>query len=296
MEFRHLRYFLAVAQELHFGRAAQHLQMAQPPLSQQIKQLEQEMGVLLFERTRRRVKLTTAGRVFQTEAKQVLAHLEQAVLKTQQASRGEIGELAIAFVSSAMYSLLPATLKQFRRQYPQVSIALHELTTAEQIPHLLNHRLDIGFARPPIHHPELISQSVLQEPLVAVVPAHHMLARCDRLSIQTLASESFILFPRSLGMGLYDQIISFCRQGGFSPQVVQKAVQMQTILSLVSADIGVSIVPRSLQHLQRSGICFIPFVEATPLAEVCMIWDRQELSSVGQQFIASLLSVESTND
>ncbi len=200
MELRHLRYFLAVAEELHFGRAAGQLQMAQPPLSQQIKQLETELGVQLFARTRRKVLLTAAGKVFQQEAQQLLQQLEQAIHKTQQASRGEVGRLAIAFVSSAMYSLLPTYLKQFREQYPQVDIVLYELSTQEQIQGLLNNRLDIGFMRPPIDHQKLQATSVLKEPLVAALPVTHSLTSKKQISIRDLQHESLDLLHNIIFM------------------------------------------------------------------------------------------------
>lgn len=288
MELRHLRYFLAVAEELHFGRAALRLQMAQPPLSQQIKQLEAELGVQLLERTRRRVSLTAAGAVFQQEAKALLGQLEQAVCKTRQADRGEVGSLAIAFVSSAMYSLLPNYLKQFREQYPQVAVVLHELSTQEQIQGLLENRLDIGFMRPPVEHEALSVKSVLQEPLVAALPVNHRLATYQEISVGDLQSEPFVLFTRAKATHLYDQIISICQQGGFSPNVVQQAAQMQTILSLVAAELGVAIVPDSLCNLQRRGVCFIPFVEPSPLSELCMVWRQDRSMPVILNFMKSL--------
>lgn len=289
MELRHLRYFLAVAEELHFGRAAMRLQMAQPPLSQQIKQLETELGVLLFARTRRKVELTAAGQVLQREAQLLLQHLEQAISKTQQAERGEVGRLAIAFVSSAMYSLLPDYLKQYRGQYPHVEIVLHELSTQEQIQGLLDNRLDIGFMRPPIGHDMLSSRSVLKEPLVAALPLTHRLASQQHLSIQAMQTELFVLFPRAMATQLYDQIISLCHQGDFSPKVVQQAAQMQTILSLVAAEIGVAIVPASLQNLQRRGVCFIPFQESTPKAEVCVVWKQNQMTPTIETFLQGML-------
>lgn len=290
MELRHLRYFLAVAEELHFGRAAMRLQMAQPPLSQQIKQLEAELGVQLFARTQRKVALTAAGEVLQQEAQQVLQQLEQAVSRTQQADRGEVGRLAIAFVSSAMYSLLPDYLKQFREQYPHVDIVLHELSTQEQIQGLLDDRLDVGFMRPPIEHDRLQSRSVLQEPLVAALPLNHKLASQRHLAIQALREELFVLFPRAMATRLYDQIISLCHQGDFSPTVVQQAAQMQTILSLVAAEIGVAIVPESLQNLQRRGVSFVPFKAATPQAEVCIVWKQHQMPPTVEIFLQGIVS------
>ncbi|MBX2864781.1 MAG: LysR family transcriptional regulator [Leptolyngbyaceae cyanobacterium MAG.088] len=289
MELRHIRYFLAVAEELHFGRAAKRLKMAQPPLSQQIKQLETELGVQLFSRTRRNVSLTAAGQVLKQEAHQLLQQLEQAVSKTQQASRGEVGRLEIAFVSSAMYSLLPDYLKQFREQYPHIDLVLHELSTQEQIQRLLDNRLDLGFMRPPVDQKILHAQSVLQESLVAALPLNHKLSSKKHISIKELQGELFILFPRTMATRLYDQIVSLCHQGGFSPNVVQQATQMQTILSLVTAELGVAIVPASLRNLKRQGVCFLPFTETTPQAEVCMVWRQDQSLPVVETFVDGML-------
>lgn len=288
MELRHLRYFLAVAETLHFGRAALQLQMAQPPLSQQIKQLETELGVQLFSRTRRKVSLTAAGVVLQQEAQQIFQQLEQAISRTQQADRGEVGRLEIAFVSSAMYSLLPDYLKQFREQYPHVEIVLHELSTQEQIQGLLANRLDIGFMRPPVAQKTLQAMPVLQEPLVAALPMRHRLASQSSLSIREFQGEAFVLFPRAMATRLYDQIISLCHQGDFSPTVIQQAAQMQTILSLVAAEIGVAIVPESLKNLQRRGVCFIPFQEKTPQAEVYVVWQQNQITQTTHTFLQGM--------
>ncbi len=289
MELRHLRYFLAVAKELHFGRAAQGLQMAQPPLSQQIKQLETELGVMLFARTKRKVELTAAGQVLQQEALQLFKQLEQGVKKTQQAARGEVGKLEIAFVSSAMYSLLPDYLKQFRAQYPQVDIVLHELSTQEQLQGLMDNRLDIGFMRPPVDQGILQTRSVLQEALVAALPSGHRLAPQQQLTIGDLQGESFVLFPRAMAPRLHDQIITLCDQGGFSPTVVQQAAQMQTILSLVAADMGVTVIPKSLENLQRRGVCFRPFAHPTPQAEVCIVWQQTHIAPTVKTFLQGIL-------
>jgi DNA-binding transcriptional LysR family regulator len=291
MNLRQLRYFLAVADTLHFGRAAIALNMAQPPLSAQIKQLETDLGVLLFERTKRRVQLTAAGEVLQKEARQVLAQLELARQKTQQAGRGELGQLSIAFVSSAMYSVLPPWLRQFRQRYPQVELTLQEATGVEQVEGLLSGRLDMGFVRPPIHHhPSLDSQSVWQEPLLLALPEGHALSAQAKVSIHDLADEHFILILRPLAMEMHDNIIGFCAQAGFSPQVVQTAAQLQTVLGLVAAQIGVAILPAAAQKLRREGVCYRPFIERTPMVELRVIWRKGDVSMILQNFLAASVS------
>lgn len=285
IELRHLRYFIAVAEELHFGRAAKRLHMAQPPLSQQIRQLEVELGFQLFYRTKRNVELTEAGTLFLAECQRLLRQLEQAIERGRQTSRGEQGQLVIGFVSSAAYNVLPDILQLFRASTPGVSLELHELTTDQQVQWLKAGRMDIGFVRPPIEDPTLHLLPIFQESLVIALPDHHPLSQHAQIPLSVLAQESFILFPRSLAPGLYDQIISLCQQGGFSPTVVQEAIQMQTIVSLVAAEIGIAIVPASLQNLQRTGVVYRSLMEATPQATVALIWQRQPPSPIVQRFL-----------
>ena len=289
MELRHLRYFIAVAEELHFGRAAARLHMAQPPLSQQIKQLEAELGFQLFHRTKRTVRLTAAGERFLAETRLIFQRLEQAIATGRRTSRGELGELAIGFVGSASYSVLPSILQRFRQHCPQVELTLRELTTNVQLEALRENRIDIGLVRPPIpaegQADGLLSQPVLQESFVVALSQDHMLAQAEKIAIADLAAESFLLFPRALAPGLYDQIIALCQQGGFSPNVVQEAVQMQTIVGLVAAQIGIALVPESLQNLRRVGVVYRPLQEATPQAEIALVWREADASPTVQQFL-----------
>jgi DNA-binding transcriptional LysR family regulator len=285
IELRHLRYFVTVAEELHFGRAADRLHMAQPPLSQQIRQLEAELGFQLFHRTKRSVQLTEAGQVFLAESQKILRQLDQAIQIGQQASRGELGQLAIAFVSSATYNVLPPILQAFRAAFPQVRLELHELTTDQQLHWLQARRIDLGFVRPPVEDEQFQRLDIFQEPLVVALPIAHPLAVLPQISLGWLAGEAFILFPRPLAPGLYDQIISLCQQAGFSPSVVQEAIQMQTIVSLVAAEIGIAIVPISLQNLQRKGVVYKPLIEPTPQAAIALIWRTQDPSPTVQRFL-----------
>ena len=286
MNLRQLRYFLAVADELHFGRAADSLHMAQPPLSAQIKQLEADLGVLLFERTKRRVRLTTAGEVLKLEAQQVLDRLELARQKTQQAGRGETGKIAISFVSSAMYSILPDWLKQFRQQYPNVKLILQEATGVEQVEGLLSHRFDVGFVRSSIGHDGINAQMVWQEPLIVALPEDHALSAGKKVSIADLANEGFILILRPMATQMHDKIIKFCVQAGFNPKVVQTAEQLQTVLGLVSAQIGVAILPAAAQKLQREGVCYRRFAEPAPTVELMMIWRKEAPFAALENFLS----------
>jgi DNA-binding transcriptional LysR family regulator len=266
MELRHLRYFSTVATELHFGRAAEKLHIAQPPLSKQIQDLETELGFELFTRTKRSVALTPAGQAFLIEVNQIFQQLDRAIDIGRKTSRGELGQISIGFVGSATYNILPVMLQQFRDRYPHVQIKLHELTSDRQLIWLHEGRIDIGLIRPPIVDRDLASQIIFQESLVVVLPIDHHLAMAASLAkpphrgieLASLATEPFILFPRELAPGLYDPIIAICQAAGFSPQVVQECIQMQTIVSLVSANMGVSILPASIQEAQRQGVVYKP--------------------------------------
>jgi DNA-binding transcriptional LysR family regulator len=286
MELRHLRYFVTVAEELHFGRAAEKLHISQPPLSMQIRALEEELGVRLLNRTQRHVSLTHAGHALLQEARQILARIEQAVLTTRRAGRGEIGELAVGFISIADYNVLPALLREFRRRYPLVNLILRESTSDAQIDDLVNGRIDVGFVLPPIAEPVLESTPILQEPLIAALPRRHPLAkRGGRIALSALARAPFILFPRKMAPGLYDAVVSLCRSAGFSPQVEQEAIQMQTIISLVSAELGVALIPESLRNLQRTGVVYKSLREASPLIEIRLAWRREDALPVLKLFL-----------
>jgi DNA-binding transcriptional LysR family regulator len=287
IELRHLRYFIAVAEELHFGKAAERLHIAQPPLSQQIRQLEAELGFQLFHRTKRSVKLTEAGQIFFTESQRLFRQLDQAIELGRQTSRGEVGQLIIGFVSSTAYNVLPDILRSFRATVPTVKLELHELTTDQQLQWLRENRLDVGLLRPPVEDIDNAFQLsvIFQEPLVVALPESHPLATATEISPSALATEPFIIFPRTLAPGLYDQIISFCQQAGFSPTVVQEAIQMQTIISLVAAEIGVAIVPQSLQNLQRTGVVYKRFNQETPQAAIALIYRQDNTAPAVQKFL-----------
>lgn len=285
MELRHLHYFITVAEELHFSRAAERLHISQPPLSQQIRDLEEELGVKLFERTKRQVHLTEAGKVFLERSYLVLAQLKQAIEATQQIGRGEVGRLAIGFVDSAMYTLLPELLRVFREQFPAVELQLHELTTAQQIQALHHKQVDIGIVRSAINESGLSVECLLPESLVLALPETHPLSAQTQLSLSTLADELFILFPAKMGPVFYEQIIHSCQQAGFRPKVAQEAVQMQTIIGLVAAGLGIAIVPASLQNFHRSGVIYRPLQEQIPKTGLYLAWRQHDFSPVISAFL-----------
>ena len=286
IELRHLRYFIAVAEELHFGRAAEKLYIAQPPLSQQIKQLETQIGVTLFSRTRRKVELTEAGVVFLEQARKTMAQAEYAVSAAQRAATGETGTLEIGFVSSATYhDVIPNIVRVFRERHHGVTLALHELTSVEQVQALREGHIQVGFVRPPVGDDTLSLEFVLHETFVAALPSSHPLARTNIVPVAALAVDPFVMLPRNLNLSLYDQIVAICHQAGFSPRVAQEAVQLQTISSLVAAGIGVSLVPAAMQNLRRSGVVYRPLEGVKARIEMAAAYRPDHESAVVRQFL-----------
>lgn len=288
MELRHLRYFIAVAEELHFGRAAERLGISQPPLSQQIQALEEEIGARLFERTNRRVELTDAGRLFLDESRQVLAQVDKAVLLARRAHLGELGELKIGFTSSAPFtSTIPSSIHAFRKAYPDVHLDLQEMSSRQVLKALLEESLQVGVIRPlalpdAVHWVELF-----REPLVAVLRADHPLAAGseDGLAIAALAEEPFVFFPRSYGTGLYDQVIALTRQAGFSPRIAQEASEVMTIIGLVSAGLGVSILPASFRRTRVDGVVYRTLSDPEATTAVWLVRRQNEGSPLALSFI-----------
>ena len=243
MELRQLRYFVTLAGELHFGRAAKRLALTQPPLTQAIQKLERELGVRLFERTQRRVALTHAGKAFLEEARHTLARADGAVDRAQRASRGEVGRLAVGFLANTAYTLLPLVLRDFTHSYPGVTLDLRELTNPQQL----------GALR--------------------------------RVPLRRLAGESFVMFPRTAGFVFHDLIMGFCQRAGFAPRVAQEVNQTHAVIGLVSAGLGVALVPASAQKIALAGVEYRPLREATPLAQVSVAWRRADASPVVAAFL-----------
>ena len=258
VEIRHMRSFLTVAEELHFGRAAERLHMTQPPLTRQIQQLEEQLGdVQLFDRSRRRVTLTEAGEAFAVESRRLLDQMARSIERTQRVARGESGRLRIGFISTADYSALPALLKTFASEFPRVDVELLESTGDEQLRLLEEGALDIGIWIPDDPDPRLEWMPLYREQLVAVLPRGSLLAsQPGTLRVKALRREPFVLFPRTLAPSLYDKIIAYLHEAGFSPKVGQEARQMQTIIGLVAGGLGVSIVPECMQNLRRRDVVY----------------------------------------
>ena len=285
MELRQLQYFLAVAEELNFSRAAARLGIAQPPLSRQIHQLEQELGIELFRRTKRRVELTEAGRVFLKEARQILSQVEQGVQVAQRASRGEIGRLVVGFEGSSTYDVIPVSLKVYRERFPEVDLVVYAMTTEEQIQALLENRISIGFVVSPLNDKRLAIEIILREALILAIPESHPLVARNQVRVRELEGESFIMFQRNRGCGLYDQVISLCQRAGFSPKVIQEADEMQVILGFVAAGLGITLLSASVQQFQRPGVVYRTLQPSTPNIALALAWRRDDPSAVLQAFI-----------
>ncbi|MBZ5602511.1 MAG: LysR family transcriptional regulator [Acidobacteriia bacterium] len=283
-ELRHFRYFVALAETLHFRRAAERLSIAQPALSQQLQQLERELGVRLVERTQRRVALTDAGVVFLERARATLAEASEAVRLTRLAGRGEVGHLGVGAVTSALYGIFPEVVRVFRERHRDVHLTLHELSGTEQTRALRSGRIQVSFLRPPVDETDIEVRTIEREPWVVALPTAHPFARKARVSVKSLEGEPFVTFPRELAPVLYDQLISMCQHAGFSPKIVQEA-QMQTIISLVAAGIGIALVPATLQNLSRNGLIYKPLAGSTLKLDLAVAWRREDRSPLLKAFL-----------
>jgi DNA-binding transcriptional LysR family regulator len=294
IDLRQLRYFVAVAEERHFGRAATRLAMTQPPLSQQIRALEESLGAPLFARTKRSVELTPVGRDLLPEVRRLLLAADGLRPLAQSLARGETGVLSLAFVSTADYGLLPPLLRQFGETHPGVRLQLVEATSDVQIEELIGGRIDAGLVIPPLlprHAGRLSYLPLTREPLViamseATAASVGALADTGAISLGKLRDVPLIVFPRRLAPGFYDIIMDCYEAAGCTPRIVQEAIQMQTIVSLVSAGIGVALVPQALCNLRRTGVVYRALREAVPAVETGLMWRNEDASPVLSGFIA----------
>lgn len=280
MDLRQLRHFVSVAEELHFGRAAERLGMTQPPLSQSIQMLEEELKVRLFERTKRSVMLTPVGAQWLPHARKVLEEAAALPGIAARLSRGEIGALRLAFVSIADYNVLPLLISRYKALYPQVDVSLKEETSDLQIEALLDGSIDAGLVIPPPQpaiHSSLTYKPLVREPLVAAVPmgwvkSGRVAGGNVTLSLKDILDEPLILFPRRSAPVLHDAITNFYSRNGATPRIGQEAIQMQTIISLVSAGLGIALVPQSLKNLGRTGVQYLALRGKPPEIETGLIW------------------------
>jgi DNA-binding transcriptional LysR family regulator len=284
MELRHLRYFVALADELHFGRAATRLNISQPPLSQQIRKLEEELGIQLFERTNRHVRLTDAGRRLVDEAHQVLGRIDHFSKVASQAGGGEIGHLLIG-VTGNFNTALVDTLRLLGRNHSAVHIELQYMTTGAQVDALREGRIDIGFLNLPVHAPTLVLEKTNAEPMCIAMPKGHPLAHFRKLPISTLADQPVILFPRRVSPGLHDTITGMCSEAGFTLNVAHEVDSMVGGLTLVSAGLGVAI---TTPHELWPDIAFRPIASSVTI-EQGIAYNREGVSPVLKTFLHVLL-------
>ncbi|MEG5265481.1 LysR substrate-binding domain-containing protein [Pseudomonas sp. JDS28PS106] len=288
MELRHLRYFIAVAEELHFGRAALSLGISQPPLSQQIQALEEELGARLFERTNRRVELSEAGRLFLEEARQVLAQVDKAADVARRAQLGELGELKIGFTASAPFtSSIPQAIFAFRQTYPEVHLALQEMTSQDVVACLEDRSILVGIMRPLPLPDSLTAVELLRDPLIAIMRADHPLAEGSEegLWLSALANEPFVFFPRSYGSGLHAQLLSLARAAGFSPLITQEAGEVMTIIGLVAAGLGVTVLPASYQRMRIEGVVYRTLLDPGASSSIWLAQRKDERSPMARAFM-----------
>lgn len=293
MDLRQLQQFLAVADELHFGRAAARLNMSQPPLSQAIQALERELGAKLFERTKRTVKLSSVGQLWLPHARRAVEHVKSLPALAARLARGEIGYLRIAFVSTADYNQLPALISGYRTAYPNVELSLREATSDVQIEAILRDEIDIGVVIGPTDaalHPRLQYVTLLREKLIAAVPDQWIREGRDGFSKETVRPEKIfaaplILFPRRSAPAFHDLISGYFNRHGANFLVHQEAIQMQTIIGLVAAGMGVALVPESMRSLERNGARYLALQGDVPEVETGFLWRNDDTNPAQQNFV-----------
>jgi DNA-binding transcriptional LysR family regulator len=286
LELRHLRYFLAVAEELNFGRAAAKLGIAQPNLSQQIKVLEEIVGASLFDRTQRSVQLTAAGQYFRVEASETLDHARAALTVAQRAGRGEMGKIAVGYVGSATYTgVLVAIMGEFRKDFPDVDISLTEMEMHHQLKQISAGTLDVGFIRPPIELPLGVGTLlILEEEVGLAISEHHPLAQADKISLIDLKDDTFITPRHPVNVSFNKHTMDACVAAGFSPRLGQQGADFVTIISMVAIGLGVALVPQSCRCLDLPGVRYKRLSGATVLADLSLAFRRSEPSPVARSF------------
>ncbi|KAM3109786.1 LysR family transcriptional regulator [Phormidesmis sp. 146-33] len=290
MEIRLLRYFVAVAEELHFGRAAERLHLTQPALSKQIVVLERELGVVLLTRTKRVVRLTIAGQVFLEQAKQLLAQEERAIELTKRTARGEVGQLTIGFTSTATYTVFPELLGRFRDRFPQVELNLQALSTEAQVAALNERKIDLAFLHPPIDERGLKLHPILEEQFLVVLPKKHPLLGYTKIPAAALANEAFIIHPRQEGPALYDGFIQLCEQLGFQPNIVKESISLQTRVCLVAAGIGITFVSECVRPVVGTNVICRPLADSPITLKFAAAWREDLISPTLQKFLVVLLN------
>jgi DNA-binding transcriptional LysR family regulator len=288
MDLRHLRYFVAVAEELHFTRAATRLGIQQPPLSLQIRQLEEELGTKLFRRLTRGVELTESGALLLEEAHRILNQVERTKTDVQSLARGTTGHIRMGFGGATYFQpLVSHVIRAFRERYPRVILTPEQSVTAKLLAGLRRNEVDIAFIRPPIDDTEGLNIDLLvEEPFVVVLPSSHPAAANSSVRLAALADETFIFFPRPLSPGFYDTMVGACQRAGFMPKFGQETPNIPAIVLMVAAGFGVSIVPRSLDQIRAEGIAYLAIEDDIPKAALSLAYSRDVQSQAVRNFIA----------
>jgi DNA-binding transcriptional LysR family regulator len=284
MELRHLRYFIAVAEELNFSRAARRLGISQPPLSKQIRQFERELGVRLFDRQATGVTITEAGTVIWEAARQIVEDADALGRLAVQLSAGNFGVVRVGTVGSALMGELPQLIRMAQDAMPDVAIEVEEIQTGDQSTAFLNHRIDIGIFRPPVPVPGLRAVTLSRELLVAVLPAGHRASTSGQVDVAELRDDTFVLFPRRLGVGLWDSVMSCCQDAGFRPHAVVETPNIQAMVGLVAAGLGVSLLPESVRHFQLPNVRYVPLRDA-PVSTLKLGWIEGRTPPAVRRFV-----------
>jgi DNA-binding transcriptional LysR family regulator len=296
IDLRQLRYFQAVAEELHFGRAAARLAIAQPALSRQIQQIEQELGMPLLRRTQRRVELLPAGALLLERSRAIQQELARTLADVRRTGAGELGKLALGFIHSSTYGLLPTVIRRFRQLYPGIELELHEMPITAQHTALVRGTIDLGLLRVQPAPAELEVATVLADPFVLAVPARHPLAARERVRLKEVAGEPFVMFSQSEAPLLHDRVQSLCEQAGFQPAVVQRATQLHTIVGLVGGGLGVAVLPATARNLHPRQVRFLAIADKAEPLHIALAWRRghetpaiRSFRKVTQDVAASLM-------
>lgn len=279
MELRHIRYFLEITYDMNMTRAAERLHMSQPPLSRQIRQLEEELGTELFFRNGKQLTLTQAGKFFISKAQQILNSVEETETAMKRIGRTGHSWLNIGFVPSTIYGFLPEFLRHYRTTNPQIEISLTEHMSLHQLQALKSGQIDVGFGRLHFDDPEIKQETVLEEPLMVVLPKNHPLAKKTSVSLRNIEKEALILYPLRPRPNYSDQITSFFYQEGIQPNIIQEVQELQTTLGLVASGVGISIVPKSVQKMRSGDVIYIPINNPRVTSPVIMMYQNKEQSS-----------------
>jgi DNA-binding transcriptional LysR family regulator len=290
MELRHLRYFIAVAQHLNYSEAARRLHVAQPAISQTILDLEEELGIKLLLRTKRRVQLTAGGTTFLREAEDILRRASEAQRLAQRAARGEVGSLGIGFFGAATAPILPSLVQSYRQKFPDVELQLYEMNPDQQLAAFEDGRIQLGFTRPlPVgRRAEFEEEVVYIDHLVVALAETHRLARQKVVRLESLAGETFVQFHRRGAPGLFDEVVSCCRRAGFSPRIINEPNFMATVMTLVESGLGVSLVPHCVRSLNRIHVVMRPITPKSARIPLCVTWRKSEQSPIVAAFLDNL--------